>query len=375
MKVSDLIHIDGSQGEGGGQIVRSSLALSMVTGRPVTIDRVRAGRAKPGLKQQHLTALRAAQQICQATVVGDAIGSSSVTFHPGEVVPGEYHFAIGTAGSATLVLQAILPPLLIANQPSRLILEGGTHNPWAPPFDFLQRSYLALVNRMGPQVTASLEQAGFYPAGRGRFIVEIEPAKRAEALNQSPGTPGDLGLSSFHLLERGEIRSCIGRILLCNLPDHIADRELNELARLAQWEPGCLFRERTKAQGPGNAVVIELVGEQVTEVFIGIGEQGTKAEVVAQRAFEAMQEYLAANVPVGPHLADQLLLPMALSAWQTDTPEHRRQGSFRTMRLTDHSKTHIAVLQAFFDTAIVIEEEGRGDTVIVKVGGNAAASV
>lgn len=373
--MSDQINIDGSQGEGGGQIVRSSLALSMITGRPVTIDRVRAGRAKPGLKRQHLTALRAAQEICQAAVVGDAIGSSSFTFHPGEVVPGEYHFAIGSAGSATLVLQAILPPLLIANRPSRLILEGGTHNPWAPPFDFLQGSFLALVNRMGPRVTASLEQAGFYPAGGGRFVVDIEPAKRAKPSTHSSGKPGDLGLSSFHLLERGEIRSRIGRVLLCNLPDHIADRELEELARLAQWEPGCLFRESTKAHGPGNAVVIELVGDHVTEVFIAIGEQGTKAAVVARRAIKEMQEYLVANVPVGPHLADQLLLPMALSAWQTDIPDYRRQGSFRTMRLTEHSKTHIAVLQAFFDISIVIEEEEEGDTVVVKIGGQTAASV
>ncbi|MDB5341784.1 MAG: 3-phosphate cyclase [Schlesneria sp.] len=367
--MSDPINIDGSQGEGGGQIVRSSLALSMVTGRPVTIDRVRAGRAKPGLKQQHLTALRAAQEICRATVTGDTIGSSSFTFHPGDVVPGNYHFAIGTAGSATLVLQAILPPLLIAQRPSRLILEGGTHNPWAPPFDFLQRSYLSLVNRMGPQVTATLERPGFYPAGGGRFIVEIEPAKRAESLTHSPGAPGDLGLSNFHLLERGEIRSRIGRVLLCNLPDHIADRELEELARLDQWEPDCLFRENIKAHGPGNAIVIEVVGEHVIEVFIGIGEQGTKGEVVAQRAFEEMREYLVANVPIGPHLADQLLLPMALSAWQSDTPDHRREGSFRTVRLTDHSKTHIKVLQAFLGTAIVIEEEAQGDTVIVKIGG------
>ncbi|HEY4261663.1 MAG TPA: RNA 3'-terminal phosphate cyclase [Schlesneria sp.] len=373
--MSDLINIDGSQGEGGGQIVRSSLALSMVTGRPVTIDRVRAGRAKPGLKQQHLTALRAAQEICQATVVGDTIGSSSFTFYPGEVVPGNYRFAIGTAGSATLVLQAILPPLLIADQPSRVILEGGTHNPWAPPFDFLQRSYLALVNRMGPRVTARLEQAGFYPAGGGRFIVEIEPAKRAESLTHSSGTPGDLGLSSFHLLERGEICSQIGRVLLYNLPDHIADRELEELARLAQWEPDCLFREHTKARGPGNAVVIEVVGEHVTEVFIGIGEQGTKAEIVAQRAFEEMREYLNTDVPVGPHLADQLILPMALSAWQTGTPDHRRQGSFRTVSLTDHSKTQIAVVQAFLATSIVIEEEGQGDRVVVTIGGKAAGTV
>lgn len=146
--MQDIIQIDGSHGEGGGLIVRSSLSLSIVTGRPVIIERVRAGREKPGLKQQHLTAVRAAQQICSAVVEGDVLGSSTLTFQPGPAIPGTYRFAVGTAGSATLVLQTILPPLLIANGPSRLVLEGGTHNPWAPTFDFLQRAFLPLVNRM-----------------------------------------------------------------------------------------------------------------------------------------------------------------------------------------------------------------------------------
>ena len=165
--MSDIIQIDGSQGEGGGQIVRSSLALAMVTGNGVAIEKLRAGREKPGLMRQHLTAVHAAAEICQAQVTGNAIGSSSLTFQPGRVIPGEYKFSVGTAGSATLVLQTVLPPPLIADGPSRVILEGGTHNPWAPPFDFLSRAYLPLVNRMGPSVTATMDRPGFYPAGGG----------------------------------------------------------------------------------------------------------------------------------------------------------------------------------------------------------------
>lgn len=362
----DLIHIDGSQGEGGGQIVRSSLALSMVTGRGVSIDRVRAGRSKPGLMRQHLTAVKAAQQISNAEVTGAEIGSPSLTFRPNPVVPGDYQFSIGTAGSATLVLQTILPPLLIANGPSRLSLEGGTHNPWAPPFDFLQRAYLSQVNRMGPRVTAVLERHGFYPAGGGRFVVDIQPGPRNASTAEGAANPRDLGLTSFHLLERGPIRSRIGRVLLSNLPDHIADRELEELARLATWESSCLYRDRIEAHGPGNAILIELESEHVTEVFVGFGEHSVKAETVVRRAIDEMREYLVADVPVGPHLADQLLLPMGLSAWQSAVPDHRRQGSFRTMRLTDHSTTHIAVLQAFLD--IPIATESIGDTVLVRIG-------
>lgn len=354
------VQIDGSQGEGGGQIVRSSLALSIVTGRPVAIEHVRAGREKPGLMRQHLTAVRAAQEICQATVTGDVIGSPSLVFQPGQVQAGEYRFAVGTAGSATLVLQTVLPPLLIAASPSRLVLEGGTHNPWAPPFDFLQQVYLPLVNRMGPRVTATLERAGFYPAGGGRFVVEIEPA--------SANSNHDFGLNGFDLLERGEIQSRKGRVLIANLPDHIVDRELQELARLAQWDADGLVRENLKAQGPGNVVLVELAAEHVTELFVGFGEHGVKAEVVVKRAIEEMRDYLRTDVPVGPHLADQLLLPMGLCAWQSDAPQQRRRSSFRTIRLTEHSRTHINVLQSFLGIPIDVKDDTETNTATVTVG-------
>lgn len=364
--VDDLIHIDGSQGEGGGQIVRSSLALSMVTGRPVTIERVRAGRSKPGLMNQHLAAVHAAQKICHGDAAGAALGSSAFTFRPGEVVAGNYHFAIGTAGSTTLVLQTVLPPLMIANHRSRLVLEGGTHNPWAPPFDFLQRAFLPLLNRMGPRVTATLERPGFYPAGGGRIVVEIEPAPRSAPTSQNSQSLRELGLSSFHLLERGDICSRVARVLLGNLPDQIAERELKELARLENWEADCLTYEPITTNGPGNAVVIEVSSEHLTEVFVGLGERGVKAESVVQQAVTEMHEYLVAGVPVGPHLADQLMLPMALCAWQTGVADERRQGSFRTMKLTDHSKTQIEIIQTFLGISMTVEESDDGTVVNVR---------
>ena len=371
---TDTIQIDGSQGEGGGQILRSSLALSMVTGKSLTIDRVRAGREKPGLMRQHLTAVCAAKEICGAVVSGDAIGSSSLTFHPGPVVPGDYHFAVGTAGSATLVLQTVLPPLLIADGPSRLILEGGTHNPWAPPFDFLQSAYLPLVNRMGPQVTAKLERHGFYPAGGGRFIVEIEPTRvmlKANDAAEGASAIVESRLNGFSLLERGEIRSRRGRVLLSNLPPQIAQREKEELERLANWDECEIVHETVTAMGPGNIVLIEIECEHVTEVFVGFGEHGVKSEVVVKQAINAMRDYLVANVPVGPYLADQLLLPLGISAWQAaKCPEKRsekRPVSFRTIRLTNHSLTHIEVLKAFLGVHFKIEANQAQDNVTVSV--------
>ncbi|HEX3601216.1 MAG TPA: RNA 3'-terminal phosphate cyclase [Lacipirellulaceae bacterium] len=167
--MTNQIHIDGSQGEGGGQIVRSSLALSLVTGRSVVIENIRAGREKPGLMRQHLTAVRAAAEVGSAKVEGDEIGSQALSFHPQEIGPGNFTFAVGTAGSATLVLQTVLPALLIAKESSRLTLEGGTHNPWAPPFDFLDKAFFPLVSRLGPCVTAQLECHGFFPGRRRAF--------------------------------------------------------------------------------------------------------------------------------------------------------------------------------------------------------------
>src|SRR3954466_3092396 len=170
-----MITIDGAAGEGGGQILRTSLGLSLVTGQPFRIVNIRAGRKKPGLLRQHLTAVQAATQIGDAVTDGLEMGSLEVVFRPERVRSGEYRFAVGTAGSTTLVLQTVLPALMLAGKPSRLVLEGGTHNPFAPPFDFLVQTYLPLLARFGPQVEAKLLRPGFFPAGGGRLEIDIQP--------------------------------------------------------------------------------------------------------------------------------------------------------------------------------------------------------
>jgi RNA 3'-terminal phosphate cyclase (ATP) len=345
----DMIFIDGAQGEGGGQVLRSALALSLVTGLPFRIDRVRAGRPRPGLMRQHLTAVDAARRIGNATVVGDGIGSCSVTFTPGSVVPGSYTFAVGTAGSATLVLQTILPPLMIAAGPSRIVLEGGTHNPWAPPFEFLAHAFLPLVNSLGPTVTVTLERHGFAPAGGGRFIVDILPAGRLEPLICT---------------DRGAIVRQDGRILIANLPRHVAERERAALMRLTGWDESLLRIEEIDAAGPGNAVLLTVESEHVTEVFTGFGEHGTRAEHVARRVIDELRRYLAAGVPVGPHLADQLILPLAIGAAR----QPAKPSVFRTLPLTRHALTHIDVVQSFLGVPIAVRAESRG-AVEVRIAG------
>jgi RNA 3'-terminal phosphate cyclase (ATP) len=294
-----MIRIDGSFGEGGGQILRTSLSLSLATGKPFQIDDIRAGRERPGLLRQHLTAVLAAAEVGGAEVEGATLGSAAVTFSPGKVRAGEYRFAIGTAGSGTLVLQTVLPALLTADAPTRIAIEGGTHNPAAPPFDFLERTFLPLVERMGPKVRLEFERYGFYPAGGGRFCAEIGPAR---------------SLAPLHLGERGEIVSRRIIAVVANLPGHIALREIETAAAMLNWSKDCGKIDQTRnSPGPGNVVMIEIGTAEVTEIFSAFGQVGVSAEKVASLAARYAREYLVSRAAAGEHLTDQLLLPMALA--------------------------------------------------------------
>ncbi len=318
-----MLTIDGSLGEGGGQILRTALGLSLATGTPFRIENIRAGRKKPGLLRQHLTAVEAAAKIGRARVEGASIGSRALAFSPGAVSPGTYRFAVGTAGSATLVLQTVLPALVTASGPSRLTLEGGTHNPWAPPFDFLAKAFLPLLGRMGAKVEAALERRGFYPAGGGRFTVSIEPAP---------------ALRPIELLERGEVRSISARAVVASLPAAIARRELAVLQKSLSLDPGSTrMEEDVDSAGPGNAVMVDIESRHVTEVFTGFGEVRVSAEAVAERVAREARRYLEAAVPVGEHLADQLLVPLALAGG----------GAFATVAPSRHSTTNIEVIGKF----------------------------
>jgi len=339
-----MVTIDGSFGEGGGQIVRSSLSLSLLTGKAFTITNVRGRRDKPGLRQQHLTAVRAAAEVSSATVKGAAVGSSCLSFAPRAVRAGGYSFRIGTAGSTTLVFQTLLPAFLQSDSPTTLHLEGGTHNPFAPPYDFLSQAYLPLVQQLGPIVETQLERHGFYPAGSGRFTARIRPAAE---------------LGGLHLLQRGDIVSKHVRALVANLPSHIAERECHTLAVLSGWEADCFRVEQIEdAHGPGNIVLIEIHCAHVTEVFAAFGRRGVRAERVAAEAWSEAETYLKSGVPVGPHLADQLILPLGIAASQG------HPSSFRTGPLTEHSKTHLTVLGEFLDVKSEVQRDIEGSVLV-----------
>ena len=316
--------LDGSQGEGGGQILRTSLALSMVTGQPMGIEKIRAGRAKPGLMRQHLACVNAAAAISGAAVEGAELGSQSLRFAPGPVRAGEYRFAISGAGSCMLVLQTVLPPLLLAGVASRLHLSGGTHNPMAPPFDFLERAFAPLVRRLGMGLELDLKRRGFFPAGGGELVAHIAPDPQA--------------LAPVDVQERGPLLNAWGEALAPGLARSIAPRELETLGLRMGWtfEAGQLRQPPTRQnEGPGNALLATLEHAHVTEVFCQLGERSLSAEQVAKRLANEIRTYQRSHGALGPHLADQWMLPLALAVWRSG-----RAASYTCTEVTLHTATN-----------------------------------
>jgi RNA 3'-terminal phosphate cyclase (ATP) len=338
-----VITIDGSMGEGGGQVLRSSLALSLLTSTPLRISKIRAGRARAGLMRQHLVAVQAATSISEAEVSGAELGSTELTFRPGKVRGGDYRFAIGSAGSTTLVFQTILLPLLLgASTPSTLRFEGGTHNSKAPPFDFLERVFLPLLARMGAEVDVALNRHGFYPAGGGDWSATVQPAS---------------GLQRVDLLERGAIRAQTARALCASVPGSIGARQVDALATALGWDrTDCRPQMISDTRGPGNALLAIIESDHVTELITGFGERGLPAEQVAALVVEETRRYLAGNVPVGEHLADQLLLPMALGSG----------GAFRTVKPSLHCTTQLRLLADVLGVRATAVEE-RNDVWRIEV--------
>jgi RNA 3'-terminal phosphate cyclase (ATP) len=327
----DVIELDGAIG--GGQVLRSALSLSMVTGRAFRIGQIRARRSRPGLLRQHLTAVMAAAEVCGARICGAHLDSQALSFEPGVIRAGDFKFAIGTAGSCTLVLQTLLPALMRAPQASRVTISGGTHNPLAPPTDFLSRSWLPLLRRMGGDVELDLLLHGFVPAGGGEIAVRVQPSS----------------LMRLDLCERGEAISRQALALTAGLAPTVAQRELNHVAKRLNWPSDALQHVTIDpARGPGNVLLLEYAFEHVTEVFSAFGRVSLRAEKVADAAINQAADWLRSDAAVAEHLADQLLLPMALAGG----------GSFTTPRMTDHLRSNIEVIQLFLPVRIDCQEEG-----------------
>jgi RNA 3'-terminal phosphate cyclase (ATP) len=304
----------------------------MVTGRAIEVEKVCAGGDQPGMMRRHLSVVSAAARVCGAQTEGATIGSTRLHFSPGPIQCGDHHFFVGTGSSAVPLLQTLVPALMVAGGPSTLTVEGSTHASGAPAFDHILKTWAPALSTMGPEVKVELHRHGFFPAGGGKITAAINPGEGRT-------------LEPLRLTERGEVSSKRATALVAHLDGKIAQRELETLEGLMSWAPEELCAEVVKdADGPGNAVLIEVVSEKITEVFSGVGSRHIRAEAVAEQAAAAALEYITAEVPVARHTAEGLIIPLAMAG----------KGSFCTTDLSPHTQSAIDLVHLFTDVEVAV---------------------
>lgn len=333
--VTTPIEVDGAMGEGGGQVLRSALSLSLLTGQAFRLSRIRASRDRPGLRPQHLAAVRAASQVSGAQVNGDRVGSEEIAFSPGVVRPGDYFFDIGTAGATSLVLQTLLLPLALAHGTSRVTIRGGTHVPWSPCFHYLDWQWRPFLAHIGVPFDLTMTMAGFYPQGGGELQARL---------------PGDAKPRPLQLTERGALLAVCGLSAVANLPREIAERQRRQaLRRLKTLLPDAtpdVTLEELPACSRGTVLLLLAELESGRACCFALGARGKRAERVADEAVDALTAFLRSDGVVDPWLADQLLMPLALA----DGP-----SSLRTSEVTAHLVTNAEVIQLFLPVEIGVD--------------------
>jgi RNA 3'-terminal phosphate cyclase (ATP) len=336
-----FIEIDGSYGEGGGQILRTALALSAILKKPCTLHHIRSKRKNPGLQTQHLEGVEALARITEAETEGVEFGSQKIIFHPKRILPGDYHFEVRTAGSVTLLLQAVFLPLCLAPGTSNVTLVGGTHVPWSPPFHYFSQVLLPAVESMGVSVKAAIEKWGFYPRGGGRIKLKINPVRE---------------LKPISLVDRGSLKKVSGLSAISNLPRHVAERQkgqaFNRIQKELKIDPEIAILSDAPSLGPGSFLFLSAEYERTIGGFSSLGARGKPAEKVADEAVDSLRDYVASEGCIDPHLADQLVPFMALA---------RGNSSFTTTRMTEHLLTNLWVIEQFLKVKILRSgERGEG---------------
>ncbi|UCE06895.1 MAG: RNA 3'-phosphate cyclase [bacterium] len=339
-----MIQIDGSFGEGGGQVLRTSLTLSLFTGQPFEIYNIRARRKRPGLQPQHLKCVEAVALISNGQVTGGKIGSMHLVFEPGQVIPGDYRINIGTAGATSLVLHTIYLPLAMAEGESNLTITGGTHVPWSPCYHFLSIHWLHYLKQIGFNIKLKMDRAGFYPKGDGKIRVEISPIDH---------------LKPVTLLNRGELIKISGISAIANLDYSIAERQRNQsLKRLERmgYEPQIAI-EKMPSRYKNTMLLLQSKFETGSGCFTALGAIGKRAEKVADEAVDDLFEYLNSNGCIDKYLTDQLILPLSIIPGES---------TFSTAKVTNHLITNAEVVKKFLNIKINIEGE-IGNRGIVKI--------
>jgi RNA 3'-terminal phosphate cyclase (ATP) len=327
----DLV-VDGSEGEGGGQILRTALTLSLVSGRPLRMVNIRTSRPRPGLQAQHLQCVRASAKISGGRCEKATKGATEIEFVPGRILAGSYDFAIGTAGSTSLLLQALLLPLALSGG-GTLLLSGGTHVNWAPVFDYLRLQYLPFLGKLGVNAQARLLQAGFYPKGGGQIEIDVEPSG---------------GISPLVLTKRGNLAAVGVLTVIGNLKLEIAQR-MNRHALKLLSKAGIEADAEilpVSSIGPGVCIIITAEFEEGRACYNALGERGKPAEKVAAEAIDRLLAFLETEAVVDEYLADQLLAPLALAGGESH---------FTTPKVTNHLLTNAATIRRFLPVTIEID--------------------
>jgi RNA 3'-terminal phosphate cyclase (ATP) len=336
------LQIDGNYGEGGGQILRTTLSLSCILKKPVEIINIRKGRKIPGLQPQHLTSVSACKKVSNAEVQGDSLQSLSLRFSPQEITGGEFTFDVAekkrSAGSTSLVLQTLFLPLSHCPISSKIKVLGGTHVPWSPPFNYLAEIFVPMLKKVGVDIELEIEKWGYYPKGGGEVLCTIHPASK---------------FSSFSLTERGRLIGLSGISVISNLPDHIAERQKNHALKILKdkgFSPEIKIFQAPSI-GQGTFFFLRAEFENSVAGFSALGEIGKRAEKVAEEACEEFLQFMQTQGAVDPHLADQLV-PYLASAEGTST--------FTVSKITEHLLTNIWVVKQFVPTEILVEgKEGE----------------
>ncbi len=339
-----MIILDGSQGEGGGQIVRSAVTLSCITGQAVRVEKVRAGRKTSGLRPQHVAAVRAAAELCDAATEGVKVGSTAITFAPrAEVRSGVYEWAIGTAGSAALLLQTVLLPLALAEGPSEVRAHGGTHVPRSPSGHYLRDVYAPALLELGADVEVYVRAYGWTPEGGGTLTAY---------------TGGGAHLHGVEMRERGALERVFGVAVGCNLPAHIpqrmANRARNLLAPHLAGAPLDIRPQRVRSVSTGAGIFLAAEYSNGRGGVGVLGKRGMPSEVVAERAVQALLAFHDSGAAVDRHLADQLILPLALATGPS---------VLHAEAITSHCRTQAAVVGAFLPRAIHLNEQTQTITI------------
>jgi RNA 3'-terminal phosphate cyclase (ATP) len=362
--MGDSVTIDGSHGEGGGQILRTALTLSAITGRPLTIARLRSGRPKPGLAAQHLTAVRSVAELCRAEVSGAMLGSESLSFRP--TVPpraGDYLFDVaaaregGSAGAATLILQTVALAALFASGACRFCIRGGTHVPWSPPYDYIAHVWRPFLARMGISLEVELTRFGFLPVGQGEISARVSGLGRQASAHLRP----------VEIVARGPLRSVSGRAVAANLPSHVAQRmAARATALLSTSAPSLSIRaEDVKAASAGAGLFLTAEYEHISAGFNAFGARGKSSETVADEAAGTLLQHSRSGAALDLNLADQALLPLALAC---------APSTFTCEGATRHLETNAWVIRQFGIADILIE--GReGGPALVSVRPKLAAAI